>query len=236
MGFQERFDLLLRNSQITARDFVRAFNDMPPKDIKVTESAVSEFQSPLKKRTPRAEVIIKIAAFFSVSTDYLLGVSDIQTRDESVQAAAAVTGIRPNSIEFLKDYLSTDKEAARNCITAIDVLVENLREYVEKDRQIPTKGYYRNNHAILYMIWKYCFTRVDQSRGTEPSTEEYKRRASRGEADKVIAVGGRDILDLLAFKVSKQMDSLKNAYDALLNSDAKGKEEGTDGKHKKEKR
>lgn len=51
---------------------------------------------------PTIDKLIKIANYFNVSTDYLLGKSDIQTSDTTVKDICEYTGLIESSLEFLK--------------------------------------------------------------------------------------------------------------------------------------
>lgn len=54
---------------------------------------------------PKTENLIKIADFCGVSVDYLLGITDIPTRNTTVQAIHEYTGLSEDAIEFL-NYLN----------------------------------------------------------------------------------------------------------------------------------
>ena len=62
----ERLKELRLSNNLTQADFATAFN--------ISQGTIGNWES--GKRTPDIEMIIKISAFFNVSTDYLLGCSD----------------------------------------------------------------------------------------------------------------------------------------------------------------
>lgn len=51
--------------------------------------------------SPDWETLVKLAKFFSVSVDYLLGCSDVETRNENIQAVHHYTGLSQNAIATL---------------------------------------------------------------------------------------------------------------------------------------
>ena len=53
-------------------------------------------------RVPDADMLAKISKYLGVSSDYLLGLSDTKSLDESIQAAAKLTGLSGDAIEILK--------------------------------------------------------------------------------------------------------------------------------------
>lgn len=67
--------------------FLREEKDVRQEDIgnilNVSKSAVSQWENDL--RTPDMDVVIKLSDFFNVSTDYLLGQTDIKNTDDGVQ-------------------------------------------------------------------------------------------------------------------------------------------------------
>lgn len=66
MNLNERIREIRVENRLTAKQFGNIFN--------VSESAVSLYES--GKRTPNKDLILKMAYYFNVSTDYLLGKSD----------------------------------------------------------------------------------------------------------------------------------------------------------------
>ena len=63
----------------------------------VTDNTVSYFYNGRLK--PNIEQIIEIAKFFNVSTDYLLGLSDVPTTDKDLQYICDYTGLDKSRIE-----------------------------------------------------------------------------------------------------------------------------------------
>ena len=59
--------------------------------------------------TPTVEKLIKLSEHFNVSTDYLLGLSDIKTRDEDVITASKITRLSELAVSSLKtSYIDLD--------------------------------------------------------------------------------------------------------------------------------
>lgn len=63
----------------------------------ITKSVVSYYE--LHERTPSPEILIKLAAIFHVSTDYLLGLDKKETVD--------LTGLDENDIITIKHLIAT---------------------------------------------------------------------------------------------------------------------------------
>lgn len=97
----------------------------------VPDNTISYFVS--GKRTPNIEQIVKIAEYFSVSTDYLLGLSDVETTDINIKAICDYTGLSEEAIStlhfvkrwknfvFLNDFI-----CEFNSFDVIDEYIESL--------------------------------------------------------------------------------------------------------------
>ena len=70
---------------------------------------------------PKTENLIKIADFYQVSVDYLLGITDVQQRDTSLQSVNMVTGLSVGAICKLNEI----KDKDRSLSDVISVLIEN---------------------------------------------------------------------------------------------------------------
>lgn len=70
----------------------------------VTDNTVSYFAG--GKRTPNIEQIIQIAGFFNVSTDYLLGYTEVETTDINLKAVCDYTGLIEDAVDSIKFFSS----------------------------------------------------------------------------------------------------------------------------------
>lgn len=87
----------------------------------------SNYESNL--REPNSAVLIKIADFYKVSIDYLLGLSDIKNVDADLQASCKYTGLSEKAIKFIHN-LNTNKNSNRheqkisnNMLKALNILL-----------------------------------------------------------------------------------------------------------------
>ena len=69
-------------------------------NIGVTRQAISQYTKGITQ--PTADIIVAIAKFFNVSTDYLLGVSDAKSTDMDIQGACKFFGVSEETITGLK--------------------------------------------------------------------------------------------------------------------------------------
>ena len=89
--FQERFSNLIKERGITQAE--------ASDGIGVTRQAISLYAT--GKRTPDINSLYRIADFFRVSADYLLGLSDVKSFDAEEKAISEKTGLSESSIEKL---------------------------------------------------------------------------------------------------------------------------------------
>ena len=86
---------------------LRELMETPPKTsqetlaaaIGVTRQAVSNYKT--GQSSPDWETVAKIARFFKVSSDFLLGLSDAPCTDVNLRAICEYTGLSPGSVLIL---------------------------------------------------------------------------------------------------------------------------------------
>ena len=103
LQFYERLGDLIANNRTTATAVAT--------ETGISQSALSEYMSGKKDkngnvvfRAPDCASLIALAKHFSVSTDYLLGLTDIKTPDVDLQAIVQKTGLSENSISLLRSF------------------------------------------------------------------------------------------------------------------------------------
>lgn len=75
--------------------------DQLAKAVGITRQSLSRYET--NERTPNIELIYNIAKHYEVSADYLLGLSEVKSLDNRVQAACEVTGLSEKAIEKLNN-------------------------------------------------------------------------------------------------------------------------------------
>lgn len=83
-------------------------------NLNITRQSLSLYEK--AERTINIELLAKIADFFNVSTDYLMGRTDIPSMNEDIQTACKVTGLSDEAIKNLKWIESNDKCNMMNMI------------------------------------------------------------------------------------------------------------------------
>ena len=98
-GFTEKYcSSFATNMRILMKER-RITQDELAAKIGKTKQSVSQYVN--GDSEPGYETLVKIADFFSVSTDYLLGISNIKTPDTTAQAVIEYTGLSEDNISTL---------------------------------------------------------------------------------------------------------------------------------------
>jgi transcriptional regulator with XRE-family HTH domain len=77
----------------------------------VTEAAVRQWQGGYTR--PELDKVVAIAEFLGVSCDYLLGLTDTESPDPTMQAVVILTGLDEASIEAILNYRFISGDASR---------------------------------------------------------------------------------------------------------------------------
>ena len=72
---------------------------------------------------PKTENLIKIAGFFGISVDYLIGFTDIPNRDTNIQAIHGLTGLSAGAIAKLCDMKEANEKTA--FVDIVSLLIED---------------------------------------------------------------------------------------------------------------
>ncbi len=114
--FKERFYNLRRELKMSQNEFADFLD--------ISNGSVGGYETGAK--TPNCEILVKISKKLNVSTDYLLGLSSIETPNTNTRAICEATGLSEKSVDILQwcmgpngDYLFDDY------LTAINFFIES---------------------------------------------------------------------------------------------------------------
>lgn len=81
---------------------------------------------------PQVEKLIKIARYFNVSTDYLLGLSNVKSTDTELKGVCEYTGLSEETIGKLHERAEFDKKYPQytNGLEHLDAFIENYGLYI----------------------------------------------------------------------------------------------------------
>ncbi len=125
-------EILRENQDMSYQAFADRVNQVDvDNSAKLTKSFVADIVN--GTRQPKAQTIVRIAKAFNVSTDYLLGITDIKTTaNDDTNMAAKTTGLSTDCIEMLSK-IAHDKETPQHIYLALEQL---LSDYINHSKQL----------------------------------------------------------------------------------------------------
>ncbi len=139
-------------------------------DTGITKSQLSDLESDMKDRGVKYQDIAKLAGYYGVSVDYLVGTSEIPSIEPDIQAAAKLTGLDSSAIEALvalNNYPEGRSDNVKGTLQILDVILNDLRSDLDKDysdtirNKFPEDALkniaiqYAVNRSLLSSLWKY---------------------------------------------------------------------------------
>jgi transcriptional regulator with XRE-family HTH domain len=125
----EKIRYLRLKNNLTSRELSKALN--------ISESSISLYEN--GKRKPSIELIIKVADYFNVTTDFLLGVSDNYLTNPEKDSKADFSEVLENIITLLnnQNYIIFDGKDVDDKTVIIfknnlNFVLENMRMITEK--------------------------------------------------------------------------------------------------------
>lgn len=106
-------------------------------ELKISRASLEYYEK--SKRKPDTEVLVKIAEYYEVSTDYLLGLSIAPTTNKDIQFICDYTGLSEEVIEELNE-IKLCATQGYICKTPINKnLIENNPDFVETSKKEETQ-------------------------------------------------------------------------------------------------
>lgn len=129
--------MMKNNSNIIGQriNTLLAINNKKQKELaeylNVTDNTISYFCS--GTRVPNTEQIIKISTFFSVSADYILGLSEVSTRDTKIKDICEYVGLSEAAINSLRELDANYPEVIDmlNCFIEFDGVYSFLKYCID---------------------------------------------------------------------------------------------------------
>ncbi|MCM1009143.1 MAG: helix-turn-helix domain-containing protein [Ruminococcus flavefaciens] len=120
--------------------------------LQITRQSLSLYEK--AERTINIELFAKIADFFNVSTDYLMGRTDVTSMNEDIQTACKVTGLSEPVIEHIKDLSKFVEDGYFTSVLEQLILgLNHLILYSVEDYHVAN---YRASKYKNLLIKKYC--------------------------------------------------------------------------------
>lgn len=101
-------------------------------ELGITRQSLSLYEK--AERTINIELLAKIADFFNVSTDYLMGRTDTETLNEDIQTACKVTGLSEDAVKNIRKI--TMQENEKNMYKELMYIINSCTSYQEDTTQL----------------------------------------------------------------------------------------------------
>lgn len=104
-------------------------------EIGISRGALSYYEN--EQRTADIHILSKIAAYFNVTTDYLLGLKDYSVTDIEAQNVCEYTGLTEDAVSFLHDVATASHPVNRNYMTITSLvlsdtnIMNNIQFYID---------------------------------------------------------------------------------------------------------
>lgn len=171
--FPKRLRELIDDSDMSLRDIAA--------DMGISFTVLSDWQC--GNKAPRVDNFVKIADYFDVSCDWLLGLSDTKKINMSIRGMSELTGLHPETVEILhsdKTWTEQNKSILSDMIEngVILEVIRRIRDYEENIKiaiNCP-EGSYEKEHALEMADVSECMVR----KALLLYTEDIKQRIYNG--------------------------------------------------------
>lgn len=119
--------------------------DSLAKSIGISRQAIAQYLEGTTQ--PKADKIYTLAKYFNVSADYLLGLSEISTTNETIQGIHNKTGLSSQSIIKLITEKHLQDFSISNFISSI-IENDNIDKLIEA---VKRKNFFSNSDEYVYM-------------------------------------------------------------------------------------
>lgn len=155
------------------------------------------------ERAPSIDNLLAFVDHFGVSSDYLLGLSNIKSNNPDISSACAYTGLAEYAILSIKETLSH-----------ADSMYEVSKEsYIRSLNQLLTNDEFYHALYLLTLLKKESITVIDKEK-SEPSMkmhkciDDYYRKKINSENEKE-----NIICDLLKYKITSDFEHVTASFD-----------------------
>lgn len=223
LAFSERLNKLLEKSEISQEEFATLIGGSP--------AAVSKYRS--GKGMPKSSVLVRMSRTLNVSTDYLLGISDLKSLSDESKTVHMVTGLSDEAIDSLREHkISSSLEPFPSPrLLAINYLLEQDLEPTDLAGIDPELNEYEkrldlwneNHLGILSDIADYLSIRANKSSHHNITYDGLKQfKDTKGDLlrtieTKALAVDDEIVDSVLIGRITEKLKKLKKNYQSTVN-------------------
>lgn len=193
-------------------------------DLGISRASLGYYES--GERKPDIDILLKLANYYNVSSDYLLGLSNTRSQNCDIQLISKTTGLNERSIDTLKDY---QNNANREPNDAYDTTPMHCKLIIDTINRL-----LHPSSDVLENITNYLYLNLDHYYDDDNFDDEdcYKHISNLSFFDKKLGVSfGEDydyisqiflvmIQNELAFLRTKTQSELPHRTTPLATTDA----------------
>ena len=173
------------------------------KVLGVKDNIISYFCSGARK--PNLEQIIEIAKYFNVSTDYLLGLTDIKSTNVKVKDICDYTGLTEYSISLLHDSAENIFSISETILDTINLLLKQTSNSITYDKL--ADDFYFKENCLLSALYEYIRLVLNPENKTFYISESGNVFEDKTlDWNDSLPDNERDLFDLLSVKTVSQND------------------------------
>ncbi len=213
--FAERFKQLRADKKLSLQKVAT--------DLNVTAQSLSLYEK--GQRTINIDLLKRVAEYFGVSSDYLIGLSDVSSSNMELTAVCHYTGLNNEAIENIINHTSSPKS-----------IYDELN--VSVSRTVFTPKYYEINKKVLNQIfscswfWDIIFNYVIMSNLQEQSFEYKKNYDAACQAllnekniDEIYDIIQKPTqycndIDVARYTVTRLIEKISDIFDGRIKTEA----------------
>lgn len=194
-------EILKENDDMSYQAFADRVNQVDvDHSAKLTKSFVADIVN--GTRQPKAQTIVRIAKAFNVSTDYLLGITDIKaTANDDTNIAAKTTGLSTDCIDMLSK-IAHDKETPQHIYIALEQLLSDYIDHTrgpKRDKEFVEYSYL----SLLGRFWHLI------KHNTDDDIIDYEKTISFRDLD--IHISPQTFTREIIWKIDKRLEDDSNS-------------------------
>lgn len=148
-AFAERLMDLMRREGLNNAELAEQITAFPPHDVPLSASAVSDYMNPEKTRLPKIELLTKMANYFGVTVDYLIGNTKDMTPDVDAIAVGKYIGIHPDTVATWKALTLDDSPYG----DVLGILMTETMLETKKYKPYAAQMFFGG--SLLTKLWQY---------------------------------------------------------------------------------
>lgn len=210
--FSERLTKLRQKKELTQQQLGEI--------LQIPRVSITRYET--AERTPTVDHLVQFAQFFNVPSDYLLGLSDIESYNTDVQTIFRYTGLTANAIERLNCLSHTNGNFYPLKELSLIIDTSDFQEFIDiikKISEIKKRGESnRSTSSLSEILNSFALPQELSKDEREQRDNEINAQIFLEDCGYIVIQGDHDILDYYQQKAfSTLLNAFHNAYGINFN-------------------